>query len=369
MNIKNRILNVSLAFGLVFLVIACEKDEVQIEQNLYPTSQKKSANSIEIPPDGYKLVSVFNFERLKGKPLKVYDTFELINPRDSIIIRVENGPEGFYKTSSANLKLNDIAFLCEEDLNQTVDLLEYRLLGKSSNTIEASIKGKPGSSLKVYIYKKALHLDLIAYFPFNGNSDDESGNGYDGINSNVQLVADRFGNPSAAYRFNGNSAIRIGDLDIEYPFSISMWIYVEDSDGKRWVLNKSGKNNTDNYGIILIKGEIIFTIKSDNLIGNLLYESAKVSAPVVENSWLNIVLAWDGALLKMYLNGILMDEESANFDSLITNNTLNTTLGNRESGICHGQHPFIGILDEVIFINGSLDENEVIELFLEGFTF
>ena len=47
--------------------------------------------------------------------------------------------------------------------------------------------------------------NLIAYYPFSGNANDSSGNGYDGtISGDPQLTTDRFGNSNSAYIFDGN---------------------------------------------------------------------------------------------------------------------------------------------------------------------
>lgn len=46
---------------------------------------------------------------------------------------------------------------------------------------------------------------LICYYPFSGNANDASGNGYKGTASNVTLTTDRFGNASSAYNFIGTS--------------------------------------------------------------------------------------------------------------------------------------------------------------------
>ena len=43
---------------------------------------------------------------------------------------------------------------------------------------------------------------LVGWWPFNGNANDESGNGNDGIIVNSMLCQDRFGNESAAFDFN-----------------------------------------------------------------------------------------------------------------------------------------------------------------------
>ena len=48
-----------------------------------------------------------------------------------------------------------------------------------------------------------FNTGLIAYYPFNGNANDESGNGNDGTVSGATLAADRFGMLNNAYAFDG----------------------------------------------------------------------------------------------------------------------------------------------------------------------
>lgn len=67
---------------------------------------------------------------------------------------------------------------------------------------------------------------LVAYYPFNGNSNDESGNGYDGTALNVSLTTDRFGDINNAYQSNGG---RITVTDFPFDGSngqitVSAWI-------------------------------------------------------------------------------------------------------------------------------------------------
>ncbi len=61
---------------------------------------------------------------------------------------------------------------------------------------------------------------LIAYYPFDGNARDASGNKYHGIVYGAQLTADQSGNENQAYYFDGNAAI-------ELPFSINPSTYPE----------------------------------------------------------------------------------------------------------------------------------------------
>lgn len=55
------------------------------------------------------------------------------------------------------------------------------------------------------IAQSSLDSGLVAYYPFNGNANDESGNGFNGIIHGATLVQDRFGNANSAFQFNGVS--------------------------------------------------------------------------------------------------------------------------------------------------------------------
>ena len=55
----------------------------------------------------------------------------------------------------------------------------------------------------------SLREGLIAYYPFNGNANDESGNGNDPEVQGAALTADRHGKDAATYRFDGESHISV----------------------------------------------------------------------------------------------------------------------------------------------------------------
>src|SRR5689334_3954187 len=48
-----------------------------------------------------------------------------------------------------------------------------------------------------------LNKGLVAYYPFNGNANDASGNGNNPIFNNATLTKDYYGNLNSAYHFNG----------------------------------------------------------------------------------------------------------------------------------------------------------------------
>ena len=72
---------------------------------------------------------------------------------------------------------------------------------------------------------------LVAYYPFNGDANDESGNGYNGVVSGAFLTSDRFEQTGKAYNFtfNGTSSDKIqvaGTSGLNFSsggFSVSGW--------------------------------------------------------------------------------------------------------------------------------------------------
>lgn len=83
--------------------------------------------------------------------------------------------------------------------------------------------------------QERLNFGRIAYYPFNGNANDESGNNNNGIITQVIPSPDRKGSPNACYLFNGdNSNItieKLSNIDLGgNKFSISMWINVFSND-------------------------------------------------------------------------------------------------------------------------------------------
>jgi hypothetical protein len=74
---------------------------------------------------------------------------------------------------------------------------------------------------------------LVGWWPFNGNANDESGNGNNGVVNGAILSNDRNGNANKCYSFNG-SGNYIGLSSNNLPTSsrtISVWFYANSLDG------------------------------------------------------------------------------------------------------------------------------------------
>ncbi len=84
---------------------------------------------------------------------------------------------------------------------------------------------------------------LIAYYPFNGNANDESGNGNDGTVYGATLTTDRFGNKNAAYVFDGiDDYIWLGNKAEFKPEKITI---------AAWFKTNSIKSGYDNSNLLI----------------------------------------------------------------------------------------------------------------------
>ena len=73
---------------------------------------------------------------------------------------------------------------------------------------------------------------LVGWWPFNGNANDESGNGNNGTVYGAALASDRFGNANNAFSFDGlNDYVLLansGAINFSGGISFSAWVNAED---------------------------------------------------------------------------------------------------------------------------------------------
>jgi hypothetical protein len=68
---------------------------------------------------------------------------------------------------------------------------------------------------------------LVGWYPFNGTVNDSSGNGNNGTAASVTPVADRFGNQSGAFQFNGStSEVLLPNNFQTQSLTVCAWYYV-----------------------------------------------------------------------------------------------------------------------------------------------
>lgn len=120
----------------------------------------------------------------------------------------------------------------------------------------AQFKGVLVSSFNVGI---DIPTDYVAYYPFNGNADDESGNGNDLTVTGATLTTDYYGNTDRAYNFTGSSSqflsLDANILDFTDDVTITFDIYVTDfTSVSRPLTLSNGASSFYYLGVTILSG-------------------------------------------------------------------------------------------------------------------
>ena len=95
---------------------------------------------------------------------------------------------------------------------------------------------------------------LVAWYPFNGNANDESGNSLNGKILGAVLTEDRFNKENTAFEFSKDKLIEIPNTEDKnlYPLSVSLWYYVDSLwDGDNCALfSKYERASWNGYSIV-----------------------------------------------------------------------------------------------------------------------
>lgn len=164
-----------------------------------------------------------------------------------------------------------------------------------------------------------LSTGLVAYYPFNGNANDLSGNSDNGIVHGATLTKDRFGTANSAYNFDGISnfiglpAPFFGGV-VNSQFSISLWF-------KANTLNNQALWDKDGFwqGLSISLGSDGSVLLHGTSHNPDIYQNAVTDANTVSvGKWYNLIIIYNGNTCSMYINGIALN---------VTMNSLNKNGG------------------------------------------
>jgi uncharacterized coiled-coil DUF342 family protein len=216
---------------------------------------------------------------------------------------------------------------------------------------------------------------LVGWWPFNGNANDESGNGNNGVVNDAFLVSNRKNSTLSAYRFDGiNDFIETNFKGIEgnNKRTISLWVKTtadNTSDGMAAV-----SLGPDGLGT---RFDAFFNFKKVGATANIggAAITYKTPKPVNDGEWHHYIFMvdTDNAVLgniKVYQDGLLLTEIISNFNSPEV--PINTKL---QDPLVFGKTNYIGIpayfegeMDEVAIWNRPLSTIEITKIYKdEGF--
>ena len=210
-----------------------------------------------------------------------------------------------------------------------------------------------------------IPTDYIAYYPFNGNANDESGNNHHGVVNGATLATDRFGNPNIAYSFDGdNDNIEVAhhsSFNSDIGLAISLWAKSNPVESEWRTMIVKGDNDTDwdLWAVQLcdgdegIEGAITFYNGEDDYIGN---------SAIDDETWHHIVLTFDGdASWDVYVDKII--DVTATDDDCYNDTDILIGALYEDGGIAD---VFDGVIDDIRIYGRTLTEDEIQTLYHEG---
>jgi hypothetical protein len=201
---------------------------------------------------------------------------------------------------------------------------------------------------------------LLAYYPFNGNALDESGNGHDGIPYQTVLTQDRSGRTGKAYLFDGTNAyIDAGPAD-SFNFNggtgnFTLASLIKPMAMPAYAAGIIGKatSGVDPYTAPFTGWGFYFYANGRLCIGNAGIDERCTSSGVVSaGPWAHVAVTRSGNLFKIYKNGV--EVLSTNYGNLQTSST-----SLRIGSIYPDFFRLNGTIDEVAIYDRALSGSEI----------
>ena len=157
----------------------------------------------------------------------------------------------------------------------------------------------------------SLAEGLVAWYAFDGDAKDSSGNGNHGTVNGATLTSDRNGKANGAYYFDGNDTIEVTDnallRSVTNAFTIATWmkydeIYYNES-GHDWVpiLSKSYGNTTLQFGLSMRPSSPSGTQVGGNG-SEIIWATFNRFPP--QNQWVHVAVTFDSnGVVTAYVNG------------------------------------------------------------------
>lgn len=331
------------------------------------------------------------------------DDVEVVITAEGFDITIVENPENDYVLDTIQASADDESELSYTLSNESAsgaftinDIGEVSVLDgtlfdfESSETMTAEIEVSSGEvsetvTVTVNLTDYILEADngLLAYYPLNGNVNDESGNGNDGEESTDLLLAtDRFGTANAAMDFSDNQYFWVRNFyDAEAneakPFTISLWAKYDGANqgGYQTFMSKVNSSQVEISYRRRVLGSESWQDGSQEayLAGNPSGGTRNSGSPFPIDEWTHIVMVFDPSgsgnantgTLSLYENGELANARE-NVYSQLGNGiiTVGNYAGMNAQGTPSGPgQSFSGLLDDIAFFDEALSDEDIAALY------
>jgi len=201
----------------------------------------------------------------------------------------------------------------------------------------------------------SLKDGLLAYYPFNGNASDESGNGNNGSVNGATLTVDRFNKTNSAYTFDGiNDWISVNESSLFVSQTISLSIWIDNttpfSVNNQFLVCGSQTNAPWAFGFD-VKGNL--GVYKNQGCGQFINNS--FSNRSEQSRWNNYVIIFSSTQCIVYVNGALIETiQSSTINGACTSASL--YIGR---DVYLQSEYFKGSLDDIRLYNRALSQSEI----------
>jgi hypothetical protein len=201
---------------------------------------------------------------------------------------------------------------------------------------------------------------LVAWYPFNGNTRDESSQSNDGVNNGAIPTTDRFGNSNSAYAFAGSQYIEVKADASLHPgtISISVWIQADS-------IERAGEWCSIIDDFLLLHGWCL-----DRWQNTLKVHFGNVStvSNVLDGALYHVVAMGNSSRVKLYVNGLL-EKEGIPILTLMNYSQIQQRsifIGANDDNLGPPESFYRGSIDDLRIYNRELTMEEVLALYHEG---
>ncbi|MBO0932897.1 LamG domain-containing protein [Fibrella aquatilis] len=218
------------------------------------------------------------------------------------------------------------------------------------------------------LFGQAPTNGLIAYYPFNGNADDASGNTNNGVVRMATLTTDRLGTANSAYHFSDGANIVVANstsLQLTNSFTFSGWMNLRSFVGRDGDSGGSSPNGThvlfskdcdrDWLSLLLV----IQAAPRGYVAGGTWKGSLSHFLSTTLDTWTHVGMSYNGTFIKLYINGLPV-AASASPNTFTATNARDLYIG----GMACWPYFFNGDLDDFRFYNRDLTDDEVKATFI-----
>jgi hypothetical protein len=209
---------------------------------------------------------------------------------------------------------------------------------------------------------------LVAYYQFNGNANDLSGNNNNGTVNGATLVTDRNGNANSAYSFDGTTSyIDVLNSPSLNSFSsnamtIAFWgkvLSVPPSGYNGIILSKQSGSGTTQQGFNVAINTSNNTYLRAGSSGGAYAGGGTGTATI--NVYHHYVLIYDNGTSICYLDGVLINSTPGS-TAVIGSNTMNLLIGKANWSNINSPN-FNGVIDEMQIYDRGLTSTEITQIY------